>query len=110
MTEHDKAEITRELSEIILDVMPDAAICRGNSTELNAYNGISYLWSPDSTLNNNNIPNPTASPYYTATYDVCRQFLAHREFTDFQQSMIIKAALQMQKVQEVLKEREAAKG
>ena len=46
----------------------------------------------------------------TATYDVCRQFLAHREFTDFQQSMIIKAALQMQKVQEVLKEREAAKG
>ena len=51
-------------------VMPDAAICRGNSTELNAYNGISYLWSPDSTLNNNNIPNPTASPYYTATYDV----------------------------------------
>jgi|TARA_R110002049_G_C9108159_1_gene557509 hypothetical protein len=26
MTEHDKAEITRELSEIILDVMPDAAM------------------------------------------------------------------------------------
>ena len=45
----------------------------------------------------------------TATFDVCRQFLAHREFSDFQQSMIIKAALQMQKVQEVLKEREAAK-
>ena len=43
----------------------------------------------------------------TATYDVCRQFLAHREFTDFQQSMIIKAALQMQKVQEVTKEKEA---
>jgi hypothetical protein len=45
----------------------------------------------------------------TATFDVCRQFLAHREFTDYQQSMIIKAALQMQKVQEILKEREAAK-
>lgn len=45
----------------------------------------------------------------TATYDVCRQFLAHREFSDFQQSMIIKAALQMQKVQDILKEREAAK-
>jgi hypothetical protein len=45
----------------------------------------------------------------TATFDVCRQFLAHREFTDYQQSMIIKAALQMQKVQEILKEREEAK-
>lgn len=45
----------------------------------------------------------------TATFDVCRQFLAHREFTDYQQSMIIKAALQMQKVQDVLKERENAK-
>ncbi len=45
----------------------------------------------------------------TATYDVARQFLAHREFTDYQQSMIIKAALQMQKVQEVLKEREDEK-
>lgn len=51
-------------------VMPDTALCRGNSTELNAYNGISYLWSPDSTLSNNNISNPIASPFYTATYDV----------------------------------------
>jgi|TARA_B110000285_G_C15137393_1_gene628020 hypothetical protein len=45
----------------------------------------------------------------TATFDVCRQFLAHREFMDYQQSMIIKAALQMQKVQEVLKERQNEK-
>lgn len=51
-------------------IMPDTAICRGSSIELNAYNGISYSWSPDSTLNANNISNPIASPYYTATYDV----------------------------------------
>ncbi len=45
----------------------------------------------------------------TATYDVCRAFLAHMEFTNYQQDMIIKAALQMQKVQSILKEKEDAK-
>jgi hypothetical protein len=45
----------------------------------------------------------------SATMDACRQFLAHREFVDFQESMIIKAALQMQKVQDATKKREAAK-
>lgn len=40
----------------------------------------------------------------SATFDVARAFLVHQEFTNHQQNMIIKAALQMQKVQEATKE------
>lgn len=39
----------------------------------------------------------------TATHDVARAFLVHQEFTNYQQNMIIKAALQMQKVQDATK-------
>lgn len=53
-----------------ISVMPDASICRGQSVELAAYGGKDYLWSPDSTLNQANIPNPTASPYNTSSYNV----------------------------------------
>lgn len=45
----------------------------------------------------------------TATLDVTRAFLVHQEFINFQQDMIIKAALQMQKVQLVLRAKQEAK-
>jgi len=48
----------------------NAAICHGDSTQLNASGGISYLWSPSSSLNANNILNPVAFPNQTTTYTV----------------------------------------
>jgi gliding motility-associated-like protein len=49
---------------------PDAVICYGESVQLNAYGGISYLWSPLAGLSNNSIPDPVASPSVTTVYDV----------------------------------------
>lgn len=48
----------------------NVSICLGNSTTLNASGGTSYTWSPSASLNNVNIPNPTATPSITTTYTV----------------------------------------
>jgi type IX secretion system substrate protein len=48
----------------------DVAICTGQSTTLNATGGVSYLWSPNTGLNFNNISNPVASPSSTTVYTV----------------------------------------
>ncbi len=49
---------------------PDASICIGFSSQLNAAGGVSYVWSPAATLDNANIANPTATPTVTTTYNV----------------------------------------
>jgi len=38
---------------------PDSTICFGRNIQLNGSGGISYFWSPSSSLNNNRIQNPT---------------------------------------------------
>jgi gliding motility-associated-like protein len=48
----------------------DTAICAGDSAFLSASGGISYTWSPASSLNNSNISNPIATPTSTTTYTV----------------------------------------
>jgi gliding motility-associated-like protein len=48
----------------------DVNICPGSSAMLNATGGNNYSWAPSSSLNNNAIPNPTASPSATTTYVV----------------------------------------
>ncbi|MBL4755789.1 MAG: gliding motility-associated C-terminal domain-containing protein [Flavobacteriales bacterium] len=48
----------------------DVIVCPGNSVQLNAVGGVAYSWSPDSTLVNANMPNPTASPSATTDYIV----------------------------------------
>ena len=48
----------------------NAAFCHGDSTQLNATGGISYLWSPASTLSSDNINNPVAFPNQSTTYTV----------------------------------------
>lgn len=53
-----------------INVLPDITVCRGLSAELAAYGGKGYVWSPNATLDIDTIPNPTATPYYTTTYDV----------------------------------------
>lgn len=48
----------------------DVNICLGGSTTLNASGGVSYSWSPASTLSNPSIPNPVATPTSVTTYIV----------------------------------------
>lgn len=45
-----------------------ASICRGESVQLNATNGITYNWSPSTGLSCNNCPNPIATPNNSTTY------------------------------------------
>ena len=52
------------------DAGQDAAICYGQTVQLNASGGDSYSWSPSGTLSNPTIPDPVASPSVTTTYYV----------------------------------------
>ena len=45
-------------------------ICPGFNTTLSASNGVTYVWSPSSSLSNPNISNPVASPTIITTYTV----------------------------------------
>lgn len=49
---------------------PDVAICTGDSVQLNASGGSTYLWTPSTGLSNDTIPDPWASPGATTTYTV----------------------------------------
>jgi len=49
---------------------PDAEICRGASTQLNASGGDVYTWIPATGLSNANVANPVANPENTITYSV----------------------------------------
>lgn len=48
----------------------DADICKGESANLNASGGITYLWQPPTGLDNPNVANPIASPSQTTQYIV----------------------------------------
>jgi gliding motility-associated-like protein len=53
-----------------VNVSNGVAICPGQSTQLLANGGASYVWSPVTALNNPNIANPLASPSSTTAYAV----------------------------------------
>lgn len=55
---------------IIAKVSGDAKICAGKATQLSAFGGSTYLWSPAAGLDNPTIPNPFASPDTTTRYKV----------------------------------------
>ena len=52
------------------DAGPNATICIGDDTMLNASGGTSYSWSPATGLSATNTPNPTANPTTTTVYTV----------------------------------------
>ncbi len=69
--------------QAVVDAGPDAVICFGTSTQLNAtgmyYSGSgspapTYMWSPSAGLSNANIPNPVASPAVTTVYTVTVEY------------------------------------
>lgn len=48
----------------------DTSICLGDSTQLNASGGVTYLWSPTTGLSDSTISNPMATPIVTTVYYV----------------------------------------
>ena len=51
-------------------VSPDTSICLGSSTPLSVSGGLSYSWSPTSSLTGANTPNPIATPLTPTRYTV----------------------------------------
>ncbi|MCW5908676.1 MAG: choice-of-anchor L domain-containing protein [Chitinophagales bacterium] len=51
-----------------LAVSGDTTICAGQSVKLYASGSFNYVWTPAATLDNNTIPQPTATPAVTTTY------------------------------------------
>lgn len=49
---------------------PDVSICSGDSVQLNASGGVSYVWSPAAGLSSTTVANPVASTSATTTYTV----------------------------------------
>ncbi|MEO5673864.1 MAG: PKD domain-containing protein, partial [Chitinophagales bacterium] len=52
------------------DAGADATICKGDSVQLQAGGGVSYLWNPDSALTNDSVSGPLAFPSSTTHYYV----------------------------------------
>ncbi|PCH67070.1 MAG: hypothetical protein COC01_06595 [Bacteroidetes bacterium] len=48
----------------------DTGICQGESAQLNANGGVTYTWSPGSSLNDSTVSNPVASPTVSTSYIV----------------------------------------
>ena len=53
-----------------IGIIADDTICRGQSSQLNASGGVSYNWTPSSSLNNSLVNNPVATPFNTIIYSV----------------------------------------
>ncbi|MEN8958391.1 MAG: PKD domain-containing protein, partial [Flavobacteriales bacterium] len=51
-----------------VDTIP--VICRGDSIQLNSYNGNSYNWTPSASLTSDSVSNPIAFPNNSTTYKV----------------------------------------
>ena len=53
-----------------ISVSDDITICSGSTAQLNVSGGVSYSWSPASSLDNPNSASPAASPAVSTTYTV----------------------------------------
>lgn len=51
-------------------ISPDTSVCSGTPVQLSATGGLTYIWSPSSTLSNASISNPIAMPTTTTMYYV----------------------------------------
>jgi gliding motility-associated-like protein len=66
------ATVSVTLNTIYVDAGPDITICPGYTADLNAIvtgsiSTVTYLWSPDTLLNNPAVQNPSASPVDSVT-------------------------------------------
>ena len=60
----------------------DVTICRGESVQMEATNGVNYIWSPTDGLSCTTCPNPIASPTTTTEYTVTCDDGSQDNFTD----------------------------
>jgi len=63
-------KVTVHVTEANTTVGGAVSICLGESATLSATGGVSYAWSPSTSLNNANLAAPTATPSATTTYTV----------------------------------------
>ena len=78
VTYADGLENCSQTDEVTVLVVPagtadagqDVTICAGESVELNAIGGDTYLWNADASLSQTDISNPIATPNETTTYTV----------------------------------------
>ena len=61
-------EITIDAGGGMMICAGESAVLGGSPTATGGYGSLSYLWTPSSGLDDNSIPNPTASPGTTTTY------------------------------------------
>ena len=66
---NDSVQVTVNSLPVIVK-SNDTAICKNTQAQLAASGGISYVWSPATSLNNGNIFNPVAKPQNNTTYNV----------------------------------------
>ena len=67
----DSASVTITVNALpVAVVSADTTICEGTTTTLFAGGGVSYSWSPASSLNNSTSSNPVATPSANTTYTV----------------------------------------
>jgi len=59
-----------QMNSVTVDVSEDQLLCGGNSTQLSASGGISYLWTPLSMFDNPTVANPTVTVDSTTTFFV----------------------------------------
>ncbi len=57
-------------NDFSISVSDNITICSGSTAQLSATGGVSYSWSPASSLDNPTVANPAASPTVTTTYTV----------------------------------------
>lgn len=57
-------------SRPIINAGTDASVCEGESIQLNAMGGVSYVWNSDITLSSATISNPSATPITITNYIV----------------------------------------
>ncbi|MDF1672158.1 MAG: gliding motility-associated C-terminal domain-containing protein [Vicingaceae bacterium] len=62
--------VTVTVGSATIDAGLDTSLCLGDSIQLNAAGGVSYLWTPSTGLSNDTIPNPIATPSLTTVYTV----------------------------------------
>ncbi len=67
---YDTATVVVLLAQNNTSASPDDTICLGESIELNASGGVSYVWTPPTYLNKSNVSNPISTPPLDITYKV----------------------------------------
>ncbi|MBL4818087.1 MAG: hypothetical protein JKY15_02480, partial [Deltaproteobacteria bacterium] len=65
---YDSVNVT--IGTTVATVSNDTSICLGESIQLNANGGVTYTWSPGSSLNDSTLSNPVASPTVSTSYVV----------------------------------------